>query len=62
MGNKNSGRKPDYERRRLMVRLRAQGATLEEIGRRLGITRQAVSDMLRRLRAEGAGGQMLKAR
>jgi transcriptional regulator len=60
MGNKNSGRKPDFERRRQMLRLRAQGATLEEIGRCLGVTRQAVSDMLRRLRAEGAEGQTRK--
>jgi Mn-dependent DtxR family transcriptional regulator len=60
MGNKNSGRKPDYERRRQMVRLRAQGATLEEIGRRLGVTRQAVSDMLRRLAAQGPGSPTKK--
>jgi predicted transcriptional regulator len=35
-----------------MAALREQGITLEEIGRRLGVTRQAVSDTLRRLRRE----------
>jgi predicted DNA-binding protein YlxM (UPF0122 family) len=49
MGNKNSGRKPNEERRRQMTQLREQGFTLEEIGQRLGVTRQAVFDTLRRL-------------
>jgi predicted transcriptional regulator len=53
MGNKNSGRKPNQERRQLVLVLREQGNTLEEIGRRLGVTRQAVSDMLRRLYPSG---------
>jgi transcriptional regulator len=62
MGNKNSGRRPDYERRRQMAALRAQGATLEEIGRRLGVTRQAVSDMLRRLDAAKGRRETVRAR
>jgi DNA invertase Pin-like site-specific DNA recombinase len=62
MGNKNSGRRPDYERRRQIARLRAQGATLEEIGRRLGVTRQAVYDMLRRLRAADARKEPVSCR
>jgi transcriptional regulator with XRE-family HTH domain len=37
-----SGRKPNLERRHQVIELRAQGLTLSEIGRQLGITRQAV--------------------
>jgi DNA-binding MarR family transcriptional regulator len=36
-----------------MLRLREQGLSLSAIGRRLGVTRQAVASMLDRL--EGAG-------
>jgi transcriptional regulator with XRE-family HTH domain len=36
------GRKPNLERRRLMAGLRAKGWTYEAIGKRLGISRQAV--------------------
>jgi DNA invertase Pin-like site-specific DNA recombinase len=54
MGNKNSGRKPDQERRRQIATLREQGATLEAIGRRFGITRQAVADTLLRIRKSRA--------
>jgi transcriptional regulator with XRE-family HTH domain len=43
-----SGRKPDPRRRAEIARLRARGLTLAEIGRRLGVTRQAVFDVLAR--------------
>jgi predicted ArsR family transcriptional regulator len=52
MGNANSGRRPDHQRHRLVLRLREQGLTLAEIGHRLGVTRQAVANMLDRLAAE----------
>jgi transcriptional regulator with XRE-family HTH domain len=42
-----SGRTPDWERRRQVVELRAQGLTMKEIGRRLGVTQQAVSCLLK---------------
>ncbi len=42
-----SGRKPDQERRRCVAELRRAGLTLQEIGRRLGITHQAVHYLLR---------------
>lgn len=42
-----SGRKPNLERRRLVVELRAGGLSLSEIGQQLGITRQAVHQALR---------------
>jgi hypothetical protein len=40
-GKPRRGRPPDVERRRFAAALRAQGLTFAEIGRRLGITRQA---------------------
>jgi hypothetical protein len=40
-------------RRQQAVQLRAQGLTLREIGRRLGVTGQAVGNMLRRAEREG---------
>jgi transcriptional regulator with XRE-family HTH domain len=40
------GRRPDLERRRQVAELRRQGLTLKEIGNRLGITRQAVHQLL----------------
>jgi hypothetical protein len=40
------GRKPDLERRRQAAELRAQGLTLAEVGRRLGITHQAARHLL----------------
>jgi transcriptional regulator with XRE-family HTH domain len=43
-----SGRKPDPRRRAEIARLRSRGLTLAEIGRRLGVTRQAVFDVLAR--------------
>jgi hypothetical protein len=42
------GRWPDPERRRLVAELRAQGLSLPEIGRHLGITKQAVHYCLTR--------------
>jgi transcriptional regulator with XRE-family HTH domain len=42
-----AGRKPNLERWRQVEELRAAGLSLSEIGRRLGITRQAVQGMLR---------------
>lgn len=45
-----SGRKPDPGRRAEIARLRARGLTMAEIGRRLGVTRQAVFDALARRR------------
>jgi hypothetical protein len=44
------GRKANQERRRQAARLRARGLTLGEIGRRLGVTRQAAASLLRPLR------------
>jgi transcriptional regulator with XRE-family HTH domain len=43
------GRKPDLKQRARIQRLRDAGFTLAEIGRRLGITRQAVQCTLRRI-------------
>jgi transcriptional regulator with XRE-family HTH domain len=45
-----SGRIPNTKRRARIARLHARGVTLSEIGRRLGITRQAVHDALVQLR------------
>jgi DNA-binding transcriptional regulator LsrR (DeoR family) len=45
-------RKEPASRRREAVRLRAQSLTLAEIGRRLGVSRQAVSQMLRQAERE----------
>ena len=41
------GRKPDLERRRRAAELRAQGLTFTEVGRRLGVTRQAAQSLVR---------------
>jgi DNA-binding CsgD family transcriptional regulator len=46
MGNRDSGRLPNLERRRLAAALRARGLTFAEIGRRLGITRQAATHLV----------------
>ena len=43
------GRPADDSRRSEVVRLRAEGLTLAEIGRRLGVSRQAVQLMLSRV-------------
>jgi hypothetical protein len=37
VGNENGGRRPDLKRRRQVAELRAQGLSLAEIGRRLGL-------------------------
>jgi hypothetical protein len=50
-------RPPDLARRAEVSRLRADGVTLSEIGRRLGVTRQAVSDMLRRIAGDDDGAR-----
>jgi general stress protein YciG len=51
----NRGRRPDEARRAEAARLRAEGLTLAEIGRRLGVKRQAVHEILRRVAgADGA--------
>jgi hypothetical protein len=44
------GRKPNQERRREAARLRAEGLGFEEIGRRLGTTRQGAYALFRPLR------------
>jgi transcriptional regulator with XRE-family HTH domain len=41
-----SGRKPDVRRRARIARLHSRGLSLAEIGRRLGVTKQAVHDTL----------------
>ena len=48
------GRKADERKRAKVVRLRAAGLTLAEIGRKLGVSKQAVHLML--ARAAGAKG------
>jgi transcriptional regulator with XRE-family HTH domain len=48
-----SGRKPNVERRILVLDLRDQGVSLAEIGRRLGVRRQAVYQIVKA--AEKAG-------
>ncbi|HKI35215.1 MAG TPA: helix-turn-helix domain-containing protein [Gemmataceae bacterium] len=52
MGGLGSGRQPDEARRREVIRLRAEGLTLVEIGRRLGISRQRVDQILRAIDKE----------
>jgi transcriptional regulator with XRE-family HTH domain len=47
MGGKNSGRRPDLGRRRRAAALRAQGLSLAQVGRRLGVTKQAAAQLLR---------------
>jgi DNA-directed RNA polymerase specialized sigma24 family protein len=44
---RRAGRPPKPARRQAAARLRADGLTLAEIGRRLGISRQAAHQMLR---------------
>jgi DNA-binding XRE family transcriptional regulator len=40
------GRTPDYARRQQVVKLRRRGLTVAEIGRQLGVSRQAVSQLI----------------
>jgi transcriptional regulator with XRE-family HTH domain len=46
MGGKGSGRRTDRERRRQAARLRAEGLTLAQIAHELGVTPQAVHQLL----------------
>jgi predicted ArsR family transcriptional regulator len=46
MERDNRGRRPDWERRRLIMALRSQGLTMEAIGTKLGITKEAVRQQL----------------
>ncbi|HKI37532.1 MAG TPA: helix-turn-helix domain-containing protein [Gemmataceae bacterium] len=41
-----SGRKPDLERRRKILKLRDKGLTLHEIARRFGVSKQAIWSLL----------------
>src|SRR5262249_38444096 len=56
-GESRRGRPPDKARRAAAGRRRAAGLTLAEIGRRLGVTRQAVQSMLARAVADGTGAR-----
>jgi DNA-binding CsgD family transcriptional regulator len=47
---------PDVARVAEMARLRAEGLTYAEIGQRLGVSRQAVYDALRRTTEAGRPG------
>jgi hypothetical protein len=47
-GSARRGGRPDTARRREAARLRAAGLTLAEVGRRLGVTKQAVIYLLRK--------------
>jgi Homeodomain-like domain len=47
MGGPGSGRPTDRRRRRMTILLRRRGLTLEAIGGQLGISRQAVHDLLK---------------
>jgi transcriptional regulator with XRE-family HTH domain len=46
MGGRGSGKPYDAARRRLLAGLRAEGLTYAEIGRRLGVSRQGVWELL----------------
>jgi hypothetical protein len=48
MGGRGSGPRCDVERDREMQLLRAEGLTLAEVGRRVGLARQAVQKALDR--------------
>jgi lambda repressor-like predicted transcriptional regulator len=56
MGGVNSGPKPNLDRWRRMAELRRQGLTLSEIGRRFGVSKQAVHYALTVLRRPRPGG------
>jgi transcriptional regulator with XRE-family HTH domain len=59
VGNGNSGRRPNLQRRRQVAELRAQGLSQAEIGRRLEVRREAVGAMLRKM---GLAGDPVKPR
>ena len=46
MGGPNSGRKPNHVRRRQAAALRAAGLTVKEVGLKLGVTKEAVRQLL----------------
>jgi hypothetical protein len=46
MGGLNSGRRPNLQRRAKARELRNQGFTLQEIGAKLGVSKEAVRQML----------------
>jgi hypothetical protein len=50
---RRSGAQPDYGRHVLAAQLRAGGLTLAEVGKYLGVTKQAVVYLLRRAEQEG---------
>jgi transcriptional regulator with XRE-family HTH domain len=47
------GRRPNYERRHQLAALRAQGLSLAEIGRHLGLSKQHVSNTLQAMARHG---------
>ena len=49
MGGPGSGKRPDLHRQWEILRLRAQGLSIVDIARHLGVTRQAISNCYRRL-------------
>src|ERR1700736_4681041 len=46
MGGVGGGGRPDPKRRRLPLKLRAQGLTLKQIGERLGMSREGARQLL----------------
>jgi hypothetical protein len=52
-GSARRGPAPDLGRRRAAARLRAGGLTLAEVGKRLGVTKQAVIALLRKAARHG---------
>jgi len=46
MGGPGSGRKADPQRRRRAAELRSRGLTFDEVGRRLGVSREAARQMV----------------
>jgi hypothetical protein len=52
-GSARRGPPPDLARRLTAARLRAGGLTLAEVGRRLGVTKQAVIYLLRKVARQG---------
>jgi transcriptional regulator with XRE-family HTH domain len=51
--NVSSGRLTNHVQRRKMAELRAKGLTFEEIGRRLGVTKQRVGQLLQSIGTTG---------
>jgi transcriptional regulator with XRE-family HTH domain len=61
MGGNNSGQRPSLYRRGQVVQLRAKGLTLQAIGNRLGVTRQAVHDLLKNSQRTSAWPGLLRS-